>query len=79
MCYQFYMCNRAVQKVELVGCIVSKAIKSSKVILHLDDGTAIVQCVKFFDDTDYEKSLPYTNVNLGDTVLIRGRVVMFDK
>ena len=79
MCYHFYLCNRAIQKVEVEGWVVSKVIKSNKVILFIDDGTGIVQCVKFFDDTDYEKSLPYANVVLGDTVSIRGRIVMFDR
>ncbi len=78
VCYEFYLCNRSIQRVEVVGCCVSKVIKSKKVLLHLDDGTGIVQCVKFFDETDIDKSIPFSNVVLGDMVSIRGRLVLFD-
>ena len=79
LCYEFYLFNRSIQRVEVVGYVVSKSIKSKKIILYIDDGSDVIQIVKFFDETDYNKSLPYSNISLGDMVSLKGRIVMFNK
>jgi aspartyl/asparaginyl-tRNA synthetase len=79
MCFEYYLANRSIQQVEVMGYVVSKRVMSKKVVLYLDDGSGVVQCAKFYDESDYEKSLPFANVNLGDVVSIRGRIVMFQE
>ena len=79
MCYELYLCKRSIQRVEVVGTIVSKAIKSEKIILYIDDGSGILQCVKFYDERDYTRSLPFAHISLGDLVSIRGRLTFFNE
>ena len=79
LCYEFYLCNRSIQRVEIVGYVTCKSIKTKKVILYIDDGSGIIQCVKFYNETDYEKSLPFANVSIGDLVSIKGRIIIFNE
>ena len=43
----FYLCNRPVSKVEIMGIVLGVEIKDSKVTMFVDDGTAVVRCVKY--------------------------------
>lgn len=79
MCFEFYLANRSIQRAEVAGYVVSKKVASKKVTLYLDDGSGIVQCSKFYDEADYEKSLPFASVSLGDMVAVRGRIIMFNE
>ena len=43
----FYLCNRPVSKVEIMGIVLGVEIKDSKVTMFVDDGTAVVRCIKY--------------------------------
>lgn len=79
LCFEFYLFNRSIQRVEIVGYVVSKAIKAKKIILCIDDGSDVIQCVKFYDENDYDRSLPYSKTSLGDVVSLKGKIVVFNK
>ena len=43
MCFEFYIADRSVQRVEVAGYVVSKKVASKKVVLYIDDGTGVIQ------------------------------------
>lgn len=67
--YEFRICGRPISKVELVGIVVRKAVKSRKVILQIDDGTGLIECLKFYD-SDY--AVPLQHIQIGELVSVKG-------
>lgn len=48
--FLFYLCNRGISKVEIIGWVTSIQITSKKIIYYIDDGTGIIRCTKFINN-----------------------------
>ena len=49
----FYLCNRPVVKVQIVGVVVALDRKTKRITFHVDDCTGIMRCIKFLDSDGY--------------------------
>ncbi len=61
-----------------MGTLVCRAVKSKKILIYIDDGTGVIECVKFFSEKEFEKALPYTSLSLGDCVVVRGKIIFYN-
>jgi hypothetical protein len=47
--YEFYLFDRPVQKIEIVGTIIGKVVRAKRVLLYVDDGTGVIECSKIYN------------------------------
>ena len=73
--YEFYLHKRALQKVEVLGVITSKVVRSKRVLLNVDDGTGVIECSKLYNSAENEPT-PLVEFRLGDLVSIRGTLAI---
>jgi len=73
--YEFYLYDRPLQRVEVVGVIVKKTVKTKKVMIEIDDGTGVLECTKLYNSAENEP-VPLQGFSLGQLVCIRGQVAM---
>ena len=69
----FYLFQRPITKVELVGYIISKAIRNQRIEYVLDDGTALVQVVQWIQD-DHQEPETAPILALGTLVRVQGKL-----
>ena len=73
--YECYYFDRPIVKVMIVGIVRSREVKKYKLWLQIDDGSAVVECSKYYDDR--WQGEPYPEVQVGDIVSVQGAVSIF--
>lgn len=81
--FLFYLCNRPISKVEIMGRVISIQIRLKKITYYIDDGTGIMRCTKFLNinatDTTNQVINTINGANsfeVGDLVSVRGTIVL---
>lgn len=76
----FYASHRPVTKIDVLGTVTYVSIRENAHIIHVDDGTGILQCVQFHPSIQSLplpgvkiQNLPPTLANLVESVVIQRR------
>eukprot|EP01033_Poteriospumella_lacustris_P003613 gene3613-2605_t len=71
----FYLRNKPLIKVHIVGCLVSIDTRPKKITYHVDDGTGVIRCVRYLNENgDFDLS----PLEIGDLVMIKGSVEKYE-
>ena len=81
--FLYYLCNRPVSKVEIMGRVISIQIRLKNITYYIDDGTGMMRCTKFLNikatDTTNQVVNAISGSNsfeVGDLVSVRGTIVL---
>lgn len=72
-----FLHKRPIQKVEIVGIIVSLDRKLNKIIVYIDDGTGIIRAVKYLDQSPGAPTYLFPG-NIGETIIVKGNLEMYE-
>lgn len=65
--------GRIVTKVEVCGLVTRLQRKTKKVTVRIDDGTGVIDCIKYTDPDNLEQdATPFPHLQIGDLVTIKG-------
>lgn len=74
--FVFKLNQTPISKVEAIGIVRRLERRDRKTWLSIDDGTGIMDCVKFYKDTD---ALPYRDIVVGNMVSIKGMLLKAER
>ena len=69
--YLMYYMDRPILKVEIVGILREIRRKENKVTVVCDDGTGVIECIKFID---IDEKTQVDSICIGDLISIKGCV-----
>jgi len=80
--FLFYLCNRPISKVEIMGRIISTQFRLKKITYYVDDGTGVMRCTKFLNNNSTTSNQFFSTISgsssfqVGDLVSVRGTIVL---
>lgn len=67
--FVFLFCDRPIVKVDIVGTVISIKKKEKKVVICVDDGTAVIRCIKY---CELGSEQPFFGLHVGNLVSVKG-------
>jgi hypothetical protein len=73
--FAYMLHGRPIRKTEIVGFVRNIVRKAKRVVIDVDDGSAVIHCLKFVDADD---APAYSELKLGDVVSVKGAIIQVE-
>jgi hypothetical protein len=73
--FGFEIYGRPIRKAEVVGIVRGISQKAKRTLVTVDDGTEVVDCLRFFDSDEIP---PFQGLEIGNLVSVKGSIIMIE-